>query len=205
MTDAAPLRPAVFLDRDGVLNRYLPGDYVKSPGELTVLPGAAAAVAALNGAGFPVFVISNQQGVAKDLMTPADLAAVDRALHAAVADGGGHITRSYYCPHPASQGCDCRKPQAGMLLQAAGEHHLDLSRSYFVGDTETDALAARRAGVGAFILVLTGKHSDPDVAHDPLRFPVAPDFVAPTLADAARWITQQREAVLPVRAQEVIP
>jgi D-glycero-D-manno-heptose 1,7-bisphosphate phosphatase len=182
-------RPAVFLDRDGVLNEYLPGDYVKRPEEMKVLPGAPDAVRALNRAGLPVFVISNQQGVAKGLMSGDDLARVDALLHEAVAAGGGRIERSYYCPHAADAACACRKPQAGLLLRAADEHGLDLAASFFVGDTDTDAAAARAAGVGRFVLVLTGKHRGAEVAADRALFPVAPDFVAADLGAAAAWIT----------------
>lgn len=181
-------RAAVFLDRDGVLNVYLPGDYVKRPDELRLLPGAAAAVRALNEAGLPVFVISNQQGVAKGLMSPDDLDRVDAALHARLAAEGGQIEKSYYCPHGVAEACSCRKPQAGLILQAAEEHRIDIARSFFVGDTETDAQAARAAGVGRFVLALSGKHRDEAVTHDRARFPTPPDFVAPDLAAAARWI-----------------
>lgn len=175
---------AVFLDRDGVINVYLPGDYVKTPDELVLLPGVPEAVRALNKAGYPVFVISNQQGVAKGLMTPEDLTVVSKTLEDRLAALGATITRSYYCPH-ASGSCDCRKPKPGMLLRAAEEYGIDLSTSVFIGDTETDAEAARAAGVGRFFLVLTGKFSDPAVARDTKRFPTAPDGVFPSLVEAA--------------------
>jgi len=183
-------RPAVFLDRDGVLNVYLPGDYVKSPGELRLLPGAAQAVRALNEAGLPVFVISNQQGVAKGVMSEADLEAVDAALREALRTerAGARIERSYYCPHAASAGCDCRKPQAGLLLRAAAEYGLDLAESCFIGDTETDAQASQASGVGRFVLVLSGKYADPAVADDARRFPRRPVHVAADLAAATRWL-----------------
>ena len=180
-------RPAVFLDRDGVLNVYLPGDYVKTPDELRLIPGAASGVRALNEAGLPVFVISNQQGVARGLMTAADLQRVDEALQAGLRAEGARIERAYYCPHAASEACACRKPMPGMLLQAAAENNIDLARSFFIGDTETDAQAARAAGVGRFILVLTGKHRSPAVADDTTHFDPRPEYVAADLADAAVW------------------
>jgi histidinol-phosphate phosphatase family protein len=182
-------RPAVFLDRDGVLNVYLPGDYVKSPAEFRLLPGAAAAVRRFNDAGLPIFVISNQQGVAKGVMSQADLDAVDAALHDALrSEGGAWIVRSYYCPHASSARCDCRKPQAGLILRAAEEYGIDLAASCFIGDTETDSQAARAAGVGRFVLVLTGKFADSAVAEDASRFPHPPDHVAADLDEAARWL-----------------
>jgi D-glycero-D-manno-heptose 1,7-bisphosphate phosphatase len=185
------LRPAVFLDRDGVLNVLSRGDYVKSADELALLPGVGEAVRTLNALNLPVFVISNQQGVAKGLMSQDDLGRVDAALRAALAESGAHLDSSYYCPHGAAEACACRKPQAGLLLQAAHDHDLDLGRSFFVGDTETDAAAARSAGVGRFVLVLSGKFAPSGAvaaAYPADAFPVAPDFVAPDLSAAVRWI-----------------
>jgi D-glycero-D-manno-heptose 1,7-bisphosphate phosphatase len=178
---------AVFLDRDGVLNVYLPGDYVRTPDQLHLLPGAAEAVRRCKGAGLPVFVISNQQGVAKGLMTDADLVAVDAELHRAVAAEGGHIERSYYCTHASADSCDCRKPQPGLLRCAAAENGISLADSVFIGDTETDAAAAHAAGVGTFILVLTGKHREASVAADAAFFPMPPHYVAADLLAAVEW------------------
>jgi len=180
-------RAAVFLDRDGVLNVYLPGAYVRTPDELTLLPDAVDSVARLNALGVPVVLVSNQQGVAKGLMSDADLASVDAALRERLAAGGGRLDAAYYCPHRASAGCECRKPLPGMLLRAAAEHGLDLSHSVFIGDTATDAQAARAAGVGAFVLVLTGKLTDRQDGEDRALFPVPPDHVAGSLADAVAW------------------
>ncbi len=186
------MRRAVFLDRDGVLNVYLPGDYVKTPAELTLLPGAGESVAKLNALGVPVFVVSNQQGVAKGVMTQADLDAVDAALRAGIADAGGHIEKSFYCVHHAQNGCDCRKPAGGMIRAAAREFDVDLAGSVFVGDTETDALAARDAGVGAFVLVLSGKFAGrSEVAGNAAVFPIPPDFVCADLREAAGWIARR--------------
>lgn len=174
------------------MNRYLPGDYVKTPDELDLLPGAGEAVARLNALGFPVYVISNQQGVAKELMTGADLDAVDAKLHTGVTEAGGNILHSYYCTHHKDANSTHRKPEPGMILEAARDHDLDLFRSVFVGDTETDAQAARAAGVGAFVLVLSGKFAGrPEVATDPKRFPISPDFVCADLTEAVDWITKR--------------
>lgn len=170
------MRRAVFLDRDGVLNRYLPGDYAKHPDELTLLPEAGETVARLREAGYVTVLISNQQGVGKGLMTEADLGAVTAKLTASVP-----LDALYYCPHLKAAGCACRKPKPGMLLQAAQEHGLSLADSYFIGDTPTDAQAAQAAGV-PFLLVLTGQTTTAE------GFVVTPAYVAATLADAAAWI-----------------
>lgn len=185
-------RPAVFLDRDGVLNRFLPGDYVKTVGELEILPGAARAVGLLCGLGLPVFIISNQQGVAKNVMTEGDLNAIDAALRDALGREAGTIAQSYYCVHLASANSEHRKPRPGMILEAARDHNLDLARSFFVGDTDTDAQAARAGGVGHFILVLSGKYAgNASAAQDTRLFPIAPDFVARDLSEAVRWIQER--------------
>lgn len=178
------MKRAVFLDRDGVLNVYLPGDYVKSPDELVLLPGIPEAVRRLNDADFPIYLISNQRGVARGLMTDADLRAVDDALREQLAEvAGATIGMSYYCTDAHGPR---RKPEPGMLLHAADEHGIDLAASVFVGDTETDSRAARAAGVGAFVLVLTGKLRDAD------SLDVPPDFIAADLGAAVDWILHGR-------------
>lgn len=183
-------RRAVFLDRDGVLNVYLPGDYAKTPDDLILLPGAAQAVRRLNDAGLPVFVLSNQQGVGKGIMSHDDLRVVDTSLRDKLQrEAGATVLQSYYCTHLSADQCECRKPGPGLFLQAAREHNLDLSASVFVGDTETDAQAARAANVGTFIFVLSGKYqNNPAVLQNPDRFPQAPNHTAPDLAQAVEWL-----------------
>ena len=138
-------RPAVFLDRDGVLN-YNRSDYIKSPDELVMIPESAAAVGRLCAAGWPVFLISNQAGIARGVMT-ADLDAVTGRLVRTLAEAGGALDAVYYCRHHPDAGCDCRKPRPGMLLRAAEEHGLDLKQSFFIGDNPTrDVQAGAAAG-----------------------------------------------------------
>ena len=175
---------AVFLDRDGVLNVYLPGDYAKTPDELLLLPGVGAIVQKLRAAGYLTILISNQQGVAKGLMTQADLAAVTAKLRAEVP-----LDALYYCPHLKDANCACRKPKPGMLLQAAQEHDLDLAHSVFIGDTPTDAQAAQAAGV-PFVLVLSGQTKTAD------GFVIEPAAAVASLDAAADWILRQLAAVI---------
>jgi D-glycero-D-manno-heptose 1,7-bisphosphate phosphatase len=138
----AALRPAVFLDRDGTLNvPAAPGEYVSDPHELRLLDGAAEAVALLRRAGYACVIVSNQRGVSLAKMSQAQLDAVDTRLRELV-----QIDGSYYCTHGLEDGCDCRKPRPGLLLGAAAELALDLSRSWMIGDSETDCEAGRRAG-----------------------------------------------------------
>ena len=159
-----------------MLNVYLPGDYAKRPEELLLLPGVGAAVQRLREAGYLTVLISNQQGVGKGLMTLGELDAVTEKLRAEVS-----LDAVYYCPHLKSEACSCRKPQPGMLLQAAREHDIELAASVFIGDTPTDAQAAQAAGVG-FILVLSGQTKTAE------EFLPRPATVARDLTEAARGL-----------------
>lgn len=133
---------AVFLDRDGTLNRpAAPGEYIAEPSALRVLGGADEAVARLRDAGYLCVVVSNQRGVALGRMTGAQLAAVDERLRELVA-----VDHSYYCTHGLDDRCACRKPEPGLLTRAGAELDLDLTRSWMIGDRETDCEAGRRAG-----------------------------------------------------------
>jgi D-glycero-D-manno-heptose 1,7-bisphosphate phosphatase len=140
-------RPTVILDRDGVLNRQPPrAQYVRSWDEWAWLPGAREALRRLNEAGFRTVVVSNQAGVARGVMTEDDVRAIHERLTADVVEAGGRIDAIYYCPHGWESPCACRKPQPGMLHAAQRDFHLDLSRTYFLGDDERDAQAAHAAG-----------------------------------------------------------
>ncbi|MGH8058539.1 MAG: HAD-IIIA family hydrolase, partial [Candidatus Entotheonellia bacterium] len=140
-------QPAVILDRDGVLNKKPPrAQYVRTWEEFEWLPGALAALRGLKEAGYRVIVVSNQAGVGRGAMTERDLLHIHTRMRADVAQAGACIDALYYCPHDWDAGCECRKPKPGMLLQAQHEHHLDLSRTLFIGDDERDAQAAEAAG-----------------------------------------------------------
>jgi len=140
-------RPAVILDRDGVLNERPPrAEYVRRPEQFRWLPGAREALARLRAAGFQIAVVSNQAGVDRGVMSAADLDAVTRRMRADAAAAGGRIDGVFYCPHAWDAGCLCRKPAPGLLFEAQRALHLDLTRTPFVGDDERDRAAARAAG-----------------------------------------------------------
>jgi len=181
---------AVFLDRDGVLNKHLPADYVKSPDELFVLPGVALSVRRLNDAGLPVIVISNQQGVGKGLMTWDDLQAIESRMEEALAhEAGARIDRCYYCTDLKSANSPRRKPEPGMLREAGAEFGLTLTETVFLGDSPTDIAAGRAAGVGATILLLSGGTRAEGVA----ALEPAPDFVFADLPAAVVWILEKHQ------------
>lgn len=178
---------AVFLDRDGVLNEYLPGAYVRFPDELRVIPGVAQSIRRLNDASIPVIVISNQQGVGKGLMTADDLKVVEQHLCQRIKDEhGAWLDKCYYCTDLSHVNSARRKPAPGMLLEAGEEFGLDLSNAVMVGDSATDIAAAKAAGVGAAVLVLTGSitvYQAGDIEPEP-------DAVFIDLNTAVDWILE---------------
>jgi histidinol-phosphate phosphatase family protein len=140
-------RPAIILDRDGVLNRRPPrAEYVRRPDEFEWLPGARQALALLKEAGYTVIVVSNQAGIARGAMTERDLDAIHARMRAEAGEAGGGVDAIYHCPHGWNEGCDCRKPAPGMLFQAQRDFELDLTRTPFIGDDERDRQAADAAG-----------------------------------------------------------
>ncbi len=148
-----PPRPALFLDRDGVLNED-PG-YVYRWEDFRWIPGAQEAVAAFNAAGWWVFVVTNQSGIGRGYYTETDVVVLHDKMSESLAQIDGRIDAYYYCPdHPDAVSevyrhpdPPDRKPNPGMLLRAIAEHPVDLSRSIMVGDKDGDIEAARRAGV----------------------------------------------------------
>jgi len=148
---------AVFLDRDGVINKY-PGDklYVTSLKKFRFLPGVKKAIALLTNAGFEVFVVSNQAGVGRGIYSQRTLDAITAKMLFDIEKAGGKVTKVYYCTHRKDAGCSCRKPKPGMLQKAAREFKFSLRKTYFIGDTVRDIFAAKNAGSKP-ILVLSGK------------------------------------------------
>lgn len=148
-------RRAVFLDRDGTLNVEV--NYLHRVEDFVLIPGAAQAVRALNAADYLAIVVTNQAGIARGYYDAAAMHALHAHLAVLLQAENAHIDAIYFCPHHPDFGaaCDCRKPQSGMLLQAANEHAIDLRHSWLVGDTITDLQAGMGAGCRT-ILVRTG-------------------------------------------------
>jgi D-glycero-D-manno-heptose 1,7-bisphosphate phosphatase len=180
-------RPAVFLDRDGTLNEEV--DYLSDPERLALIPGAAAAVARLNAQGVPVVVVTNQSGIGRGKYGWPEFAAVMDRMGMLLALEHAHVDAVYASPHhEQGQGEYAvadhpeRKPNPGMLLKAAEEHGLDLSRSWMVGDKAIDLEAGRRAGCRV-ALVRTGYGAQVEGA--------GADLVAADLAEAVDRILAQ--------------
>jgi D-glycero-D-manno-heptose 1,7-bisphosphate phosphatase len=177
---------AVFLDRDGVINRKAPeGQYITRWEEWRFLPRVAEAIALLNHAGFLVIVISNQRCVAKGLISEDELKSLHQRMCRELAGAGATIDDIYYCPHESRPRCDCRKPAPGMLLAAAQAHHIDLASSWMVGDSDHDVEAGRSAGCKT--VQLAEREGGPEAGAD---------LVAGSLLHAARQILQHSQAAV---------
>ena len=186
-----PPRPAIFLDRDGTLNVEV--NYLSAPEQLQLIAGAATAVQQLRAAGYAIIVVTNQSGLARGYLTLDDLRAIHEKLRRELALGGAWVDAIYFCPHHPDDQCECRKPKPGLLLQAAREHDLDLSRSVFIGDAESDLLAAQRAGAHG-ILVKTG-HGLKWLPNISQWTDASPLYIADDLLDAARWLLNSKSKV----------
>jgi D-glycero-D-manno-heptose 1,7-bisphosphate phosphatase len=152
------MKKAAFLDRDGVLNRKAPeGEYVTRWEEMEFLPGAREAVQMLNQAGYLVVVVSNQRCVAKGLIATSELDSMHARMRHEFEAVGARIDAIFYCPHDSRPPCSCRKPQPGMLREAARAHQIDLAGSWMIGDSDHDVVAGKRAGCKTILLVEDSK------------------------------------------------
>jgi mannose-1-phosphate guanylyltransferase / phosphomannomutase len=187
-------RPAVFLDRDGVLNAS--NGYIDTPDKLEVLPGVADAIRRLNGSDFLSVVVTNQPVVARNLCTLEGLDDIHKKLETELGESHAWLDAIFACPHHPDRGfpgenvvykidCACRKPKTGMIDQARARFNIDMSRSFMVGDSARDILCGRAAGVTT-IGVRSGEGCR-DVTDDSL-----PDFMFADLAEAVQFILGTR-------------
>ena len=139
-----PGKRAVFLDRDGVINREC--NFVTSWSEFEFLPGIVKAIGILNEAGILVIIITNQSGIKRGYFTENTMHEIHRNMQRILAERGAWVDDIYFCPHTDEEHCECRKPKPGMLIAAADEHGIDLLRSWVIGDSPRDVTAGRRVG-----------------------------------------------------------
>ncbi|WP_406667135.1 D-glycero-beta-D-manno-heptose 1,7-bisphosphate 7-phosphatase [Gallaecimonas sp. GXIMD1310] len=156
------MKPAVFLDRDGVIN--VDHGYVSRIDDFEFIEGVFEAARAFKAMGYLVVVITNQSGIARGMFSEDSFAELTQWMDWNFDDNGVVLDGIYYCPHHPDKGigeyrqdCNCRKPKPGMLLEAQGDLDIDMGRSVFVGDKADDMRAADAAGVATKVLVRTGK------------------------------------------------
>jgi len=189
------VKPAVFLDRDGTLIEDV--GYLRTVRDLRLFPWTVDAVRALNRAGLPVVVITNQSGIARGLLTEETVHDVHRHLSSLLEGGGAHVDAYYYCPHHPdgsvatyTRRCDCRKPGRGMIDRAAADLAIEPARSFVVGDKWLDVGAARTVG-GRGILVRTGYGAAEEREPPP---DLSADAVVDNLIEAVGWILRNHQS-----------
>jgi D-glycero-D-manno-heptose 1,7-bisphosphate phosphatase len=187
LAEAASLRPAVFLDRDGTIAEEV--GYLNDVSRFRMFPFTARAIQRLNRAKLAVIVITNQSGVARGYFPESLIGAVHELMTTQLAKEGAHTDALYYCPHKGDDACVCRKPKPGMLERAAREHGLDLRRSFVVGDRYGDIELAHRVGARG-IMVRTG-YGEGEIRWHSANWPVPPDFIGDDLSAATEWIVRQ--------------
>jgi len=180
-------RPAVFLDRDGTINEEM--GYINHLSRFRLLPEAARAIRLLNDAGLMVVVVTNQSGAARGYFPASLVDEVHRHLQDLLAQAGARVDAIYTCLHAPDAGCPCRKPRPGLILTAAQDLDLDLSRSYLIGDRYQDIETAANAGVQG-ILVLTG-YGLGEYEHFHSQQQPKPVYVARNLLKAADFLLVQ--------------
>ena len=135
----------LFLDRDGVINKKLEGRYVRNFSEFEFMPGALEAISKLSNVFSRILIVTNQQGIAKGIMSEADLNILHTKMQERIEKLGGKINKIYYCPHLQIMNCMCRKPNSGMIEQAIIDFpEISVKNSYLIGDSDSDIKAGKR-------------------------------------------------------------
>lgn len=172
--------PGIFLDRDGVLNRFIL-ESVRSTEEFEYYEFTAEAMRRLGDLECPIVVVTNQSAIGRGWTTEDQVQLIHHKLMVDCAEWGASISSVEYCPHLPDAGCDCRKPGSGMFLRAAKKHDIDINRSLMVGDSPCDIEAAQRLGMTS-VRVCTGR------GENPLPDGVEPDALVENLKEASVWI-----------------
>ena len=137
---------AVFIDRDGTINKKAPArGYINSWGEFEFIPGAADAIKLLHDRGFKTVIVTNQSQISKGIVSQADVDGINARMKRGLAEKGAPIDGIYVCPHH-DENCPCRKPNIGLMTDAAKDLSIDISKSYVVGDSAKDMLMGKKAG-----------------------------------------------------------
>lgn len=187
-------RKAVFIDRDGTINKEV--NYLHKVEDLEILPGVAEAIKLLNDRGFLVIVPTNQSGIARGYYGIEDMQKINEEISLRLAKEGAHIDAFYFCPHHSKGkvsdfaiSCNCRKPKPGMFLDAAKDFDVDFAGSFSIGDKIRDLTPAKQLGCRG-ILVKTGYGEEELKERE--TWQVKPDYVAEDMMDGAEWIVRRK-------------
>jgi D-glycero-D-manno-heptose 1,7-bisphosphate phosphatase len=175
---------AIFVDRDGTLNKSAPpGQYIRHPADLELLPGAAEAVRMINATASKAILVTNQRWLSEPAADTQAYEAIEMQLGCLLATRGARLDACYVCPH-AADSCECRKPAPGMLLRAAADFGIDLRRSFVVGDSITDVQAGLAVGATAVLIAPDRSSAENQLPH----------FIARNISEAIDWILSRRAA-----------
>lgn len=182
----------IFIDRDGVINKDPGGwteyNYVTRWKDFHFLAGAKKAIKKLSERGYAIIIISNQAGVGKGFYSKGRLGAITTRMSDEIRRAGGRISKTYYCIHQESDHCDCRKPQIGLFKKAEKELKVRAEGSYFIGDSQADVEAGKKACL-VTIVVLSGKTSSRDID----KWRIKPEFIFKDLLEASNFILEGEE------------
>jgi histidinol-phosphate phosphatase family protein len=153
-------KEAVFIDRDGTINRDVP--YCSRPEDFELLPGVGQGIKLLRDSGFKIIVVTNQSGIARGYFTRETLERIHNRMKEDLATYQAVIDAIYYCPHHPDEGCACRKPNPKLILDAAQDLNLNLTQSYIIGDSDKDAQAGNQAGCRKGFVIDPNRPLDPD-------------------------------------------
>lgn len=176
------MQPAIFLDRDGTINREI--GYLSEPEKFELLPNALTGLKKMQDLGYRLVIVTNQGGIGLGYFTKEDFYRVNKKMLTEFSQAGITIDKIYFCPHGKAENCPCRKPEIGLILRAKDDLNLDLSHSFFIGDGEVDIQTGARAGMKTIYI-------QSELASDPASMEIKPDFVARDLMEAAEIILKQ--------------
>ncbi len=174
-------QPAIFLDRDGTINKEV--GYLSDPADFELLPNVLAGLKKFQDMGYRLVIVTNQGGIGLGYFSRADFYRVNKQMLTEFSRAGILIDKIYFCPHSLAENCPCRKPNTGLIFKAEADLNLDLKNSYFIGDSAWDIEAGKNAGLRTFF-IKNERLPLPD------KLPVPPDFVVTDLLDAAEIILQ---------------
>ncbi len=175
------MNPALFLDRDGVIIENRP-NYVRTWSDVSIYPQAVRALKKIEASEFKIYMLTNQSAVGRGIISHSTAAKINKRLVIEIESAGGRVDGVFMCPHTPHENCPCRKPQPGMILEAAASSQLDLSNSIMIGDALSDIIAGQTAGVGQNVLVYTGRGLAQ--SNLPLANKISPFLVYENLLDA---------------------
>ncbi len=177
------MEKVVFLDRDGTVSKdsiY----HIKSWEEFNFLPNAKDGIKLLTDNGFKIIFITNQSVIARKMVTPKGLDLIHNNMIKEIEEKGGKVEKIYFCPHHPDEGCDCRKPQPGMLKKAIEENGINAEKSYMVGDRIMDIQVGKKVGCKTILI------SNDRGLKELEKSDIKPDYIAKDLIDVANWIVK---------------